>query len=479
MPEYDSSAPQREAALATQGGWVLGGTLAAGLASTGVMLLLAGILTPREFGIVAVAIVIFEGACVGLSPGLAQALHSIKGSDDHDRAALGMALLAGATVAVLGLPLAPVLTGLLGVPEATTLSWAALLAVMPRRWNEVRVAQYERDLNFSKPNTLVAISAIAGGVTAVVAAIAGAGPWALLLQLVATELFTAIALSAFGPQPVIPGWDGAAVRDLLHFSRKLIGNSIAVYGYTNLDDVVVARVAGPASLGAYNLAYRIANLIALAIARPAQRVLLPTLRAFQFSGDGWQAPFVRTLGAVSWVSGIACAGVAFLGPGALELAYDGRWEESYLPLQIFAFYAAFRAIGALTGTVFLASGRPALVMRIASWQLVALALLIIPATLAYGHVGAAIAVTLPLAGGVTYALITASRIIRVSPIIAIRLVVLRWLAAAGVGIASSLIHAYVGGWVGLAAAGVAIIGTAVPATLIGPFGLRRPPRVPG
>lgn len=458
--------------MGVPGAWVLGGTLAVGLASTGVMLILAGILTPTEFGMVAVALVIFEGACAGLSPGLGQALHAMQGSQAHDRAALGMALVAGAAVAVLGIAGAPGLTGLLGVPEASTLSWAALLAVTPRRWNEVRVAQYERDLNFSRPNAIVAICATGGGVTAVAAALAGAGAWALLLQLLATEVFTAIALSLSGPRPVTPGWDRTAVRDLFHFSRRLVGNSIAVYGYTNLDDVAVARLAGPAALGAYSLAYRIANLVALAIARPAQRVLLPTLRTLTQTGSDWSSPYLRTLSTVSWVSGVACSGVAFLGPQTLELVYAGKWSASYLPLQIFAVYAAFRAIGALTGTIFLASGRPGLVMRIAAWQLVGLAILILPATVTFGHSGAAAAVTIPLAVGVAYALARSSRIVGLEHLAAVRIVAVRWCAAAALGFGASLLERYFDGWIGLSLAGATILLVIVPSLLLGPFSLR-------
>jgi O-antigen/teichoic acid export membrane protein len=184
--------------------WVLGGTVAGGLATTVVMLILAGLLTPAEFGAVAIAVVILEAATVGLSPGLGQAVQSIGRSREVEATALAIALLAGSGVALILAPLVPALVWLFGVPEAAPLAAAILIALPPRRWNEVRLAQFERELEFRVPNLVVGVAALVAGAVAVVAAVVGMGAWALLVQVVGTEVLTAVGLTVTGPRPVRP-----------------------------------------------------------------------------------------------------------------------------------------------------------------------------------------------------------------------------------------------------------------------------------
>ena len=390
--------------------WVLGGTVAGGLATTAVMLILAGLLTPAEFGVVAIAVVILEAATIGLSPGLGQAVQSIRRSREIESTALALALLAGSGVALILAPLVPGLVRLFGVPQAAPLAAAILIALPPRRWNEVRLAQFERQLEFRIPNLVVGVAALVAGAGAVLAAVAGLGAWALLVQVVATEVLTAVGLTVAGPRPVRPRFHRQAASELWRYSRQLLGSSVAVFGYTNVDDVFVARIGGAGSLGAYSFAYRIANLAVLVVTRPVQRVLLPVLRRLIESDEPVSRPYLSSVRALTWMSAALALTIAIQGPAVLEVVYDGRWDASYWPLRIFAFYALFRALGASTGTVFLAFGLPSLVRRIASIQLIGLVLLIAPATMLLGPTGAALAVTVPLAAGVVYAVSRAANL---------------------------------------------------------------------
>jgi lipopolysaccharide exporter len=437
--------------------WVLSGTLVAALATTGVMLVLAGLLTPAEFGLVAVALVVYEGASAGLSPGLGQAVQSLPRARALDQTALALALVVGALTAAVGLPLAPLLVRALGVPEAGPLAMAVLLAVAPRRWNEVRIGQIERDLTFARPGAIVAIAAVVAGALSIGVALAGGGAWALLTQVVAAEVLTAAGLTLFGPTPRTPRISRTHLRELWSFGKQLMGSSVAVFGYTNIDDAIVARMSGPVVLGVYSFAYRIANIAVLVVTRPVQRVLLPILRSRE--PERWPTPYLRATQGLAWVSGLATGAVGVLGPPILDLLYEDRWAASHAPLRVLAVYGALRAIGALTGTVFVAAGQPARVRRIATWQLIALATVIVPAVAAYEATGAALAVTTPLAGGVFYALVAASRIVGVPTMTVLIAVVVRWATSLAIMITGLMVQAHIGGWPGavLAAAVITIL----------------------
>jgi lipopolysaccharide exporter len=455
--------------------WVLSGTLVAALATTGVMLVLAGLLTPAEFGLVAVALVVYEGASAGLSPGLGQAVQSLPRARALDQTALALALVVGALTAAVGLPLAPLLVRTLGVPEAGPLAMAVLLAVAPRRWNEVRIGQIERDLTFARPGAIVAIAAVLAGALSIGVALAGGGAWALLTQVVAAEVLTAAGLTLFGPTPRTPRISRTHLQELWNFGKQLMGSSVAVFGYTNIDDAIVARMSGPVVLGVYSFAYRIANIAVLVVTRPVQRVLLPILRSRE--PERWPTPYLRATQGLAWVSGLATAAVGVLGPTLLDLLYGGRWAASYGPLRVLAVYGAFRALGALTGTVFVAAGQPARVRRIATWQLIALVVVIVPAVATYGATGAALAVTAPLTGGVIYALVAASRIVGVPLRAVLIAVAVRWctsLAIMTIGLATFV---QLSGWPGALLAGAVVSISTMVLTFGTSLGAMRTPRL--
>src|SRR5690606_19856239 len=86
-----------------------------------------------------------------------------------------------------------------------------------------------------------------------------------------------LATWLLAPRSPKPSLDVTELASMWRFTRFLVANSLVIYALLNLDDVLVAKLAGTAALGIYAMSYRMVNASVLFLIRPLGGVLLPAL----------------------------------------------------------------------------------------------------------------------------------------------------------------------------------------------------------
>lgn len=445
--------------VARGGAWLAGAQAISGLLTFGALMFLAGILTPEDFGIVTIGMLIASATTVGLSFGIAELIQT---ADPHlERSVLGFALVVGALSTLLVLLAAPFVARLLGDANATPFIVALSPIVLMRRWSEARIGVMERRLAF-RPVALAKLSgALVGSASGVVAALAGAGAWAMVGQFLLTEAITFAIVALYPMMPRSPIFSLRELKIVSRSGREFLGNSLVVFAYNNLDDAGVSRWIGTPALGLYNFAYRIANIPVELFTRVVSRALLPAFRELEERGRHWREPYVRSLKLLSWASSLVSFGILLHGPTLLNAVYGDRWTASYTALRILAVYGVFRAVAATSGTLFIASRRPSLVRKIAQWQTLTMLLILVPALEFWGIAGAAIAVTAPLVVAACYALVRASRFINVPISSVVRVVGGSWAGTLVANLVGIPVRSIISGWAGLLVAGAIVLTVAL------------------
>lgn len=430
------------------------------LALTTGLLLLASLLTPAQFGVVAIATLCVAATNAVLAVGVGSAILVLDGGQELDRTALTTAIAIGAGACAAVILVAPALAQLIGDPDATPFLRALAPTLLFARWSEVRRAMLERELRFAQATTIEALSAIAGVVTAIIAASAGAGAWALVYQQLVAQGLMALGFSLHRAGSRRPGYSPVELGRLWGYGRHLLMNSILLFAYSNLDNAAVARVAGTSALGLYAFAFSVTNAPVYLLTHTVNRVMLPVYASLRANGQEWGLVYSRMLRVVAALTGTIMFGLLIHGPRVLTEIYGSRWEASYGALQVLCIYGLSRSVGATTGAVFLASGQPQLVSVIARWQTLAMLVIIVPALMAFGIVGGAVAVTVPLVFAAAYAVRRSSLIVGVAPGSLARSLTTIWGAAAVANLVGVPITGTLSGWAGLSAAGVAVLVTA-------------------
>lgn len=270
-------------AVTTNVGWsVLSKTATFGLKFVTVPIL-ARLLTPEDFGSVAVALTVVQFLAMIGGAGLTSALVVDRDGDMDTVHTVFWTNFAMACLMGLGLFLgADWLASIMGAPESAWLLRIMAVLIPLQLAGDVAYSLLARQMNFSKDAVLSTISESAAALIAVAMAFLGYGVWALVFQLFAAALIRLVGLytvTRYMPHLVLRP---AKIVPLLSFTWGMMGSEIANFVTFQSPMIVIARMLGLADAGAYSAANRFASIPNQVILSAVMGVLFP---AFSLMGD--------------------------------------------------------------------------------------------------------------------------------------------------------------------------------------------------
>lgn len=173
---------------------------------------------------------------------------------------------------------------------------------------------------------LIEVAARAAGAAAGVAmALAGFGYWSLAGQaLVAQAVVAGLALLVSEYRPGTPR-RGAGTGALIKFGGYLAGFEVFAYLGQNVDAIIVGRVFGAEPLGYYSRAYFLMLLPAMLTSGSLNAVMVPSLSALRSNPEAMGAAYRKAMEAVAYVAFPLAIGLAVTAPEAVLVVYGERW----------------------------------------------------------------------------------------------------------------------------------------------------------
>lgn len=376
--------------------WSYGSFLSARLLTLLATALLARLLSPREFGEVALALVLLALLETLSHLGLAQALvvHVRDGDDDGDDDAAAADTAFVATVSLsAGVALIIAASGGLAASFFDQPSLRALLPVLAaalflRALAYTHYALAQRDLAFRQRSTAEIGEVLIRGLTGVGLALGGLGAWSLVLaQLAGAATFTVLLWTLVPWRPRLRV-RRAHLRSLAGFGSAVTGVDLLAAVITNVDYVVVGRTLGAGALGLYTLGFKVPELLVFSFALVADRVLFPVYAAVQRSELA--AAVTEALRYVLLASVPCTVAVALLARPLIGVLFGDQWAAAVPAAQILAFYALATALTIPAGSALKATGRADVVLKIAvPWSVTAVVLVVLAAPHGIAAVAAA------------------------------------------------------------------------------------------
>ena len=258
----------------------LGAQAVAFLASRGVLIsstvLVAHVVGISDYGVFALAMVVYQAGLLLRDAGLGQALIVIgRGHPALAWPAFLAISAAGISLAAVMTALADPITGLLGLPASTQLRILAM-AFGIGSLGVTSNAMLEQNLRFQARAVVDVVSYASLGVTTVLGLLAGWGVDALAAGYVAQGITQAGLAIALAPPWAAGLHVGAGpVKDLIRYASLLWLGAFLVYLASNLDNALVGRLGGAEPLGVYALAYTLGTTLSISPAQVLNRVALP------------------------------------------------------------------------------------------------------------------------------------------------------------------------------------------------------------
>jgi PST family polysaccharide transporter len=351
--------------------WSTVSNIASRFANLAVGIVLARLIAPEAFGVFAIALAVWSVLGSVAEFGLGADLVRRSDYERHIPTVATIGLVLSASLGLLMFLLAPQIAaafGSLAAEGAVRLMAIPLamigLSVVPAALLQRRLAQ----------GTIFAIdgSSIVVSTTAtVLLVLVGAGPAALAVGRIAGQTWTVVFQYVGVHRLPRFGWDRAVAREAVGFGVYLALANVVSWLVLTVDNLIVARVMGPVSLGLYALAFNIASW-PMSIAGQSIRVI--ALPAFSRVSDpiARGRAMVRTGGLV-WSLGLLTAlGVMFLASQIVDLLYGSRWAGAAGAVVPLAATGALRVIFDLCATYLIACGKTRRVLLVQLVWLVAL-----------------------------------------------------------------------------------------------------------
>lgn len=188
------------------------------------------------------------------------------------------------------------------------------------------------------------------------------------------------------------GFEISKAKDLLNYGKWMTGTKIIHFLLGEGDDILVGAILGAASLGLYQVAYRIAKAPATEITQIITRVMFPAFSKIQEDVSQLRSAFYRTVQISSFIAFPVGVGIITVAPAFVEAFLGEEWVAMVPAMQLIAVYGLILSVTSTFGSVWKAVGRPDYLTKIGAIRLVVLGAIIIPMTRAYGITGTAAAV---------------------------------------------------------------------------------------
>jgi len=379
--------------------WTSAGKSVVQLVGFGVSLALARLLTPADFGLIGMVVVVSGFLGVFTELGFSAALIQRPEIEErHSNSVFWASLALGVFLALALCLSAPFLAAFYGEGRLLWMARVLALDFVFGAMGIVPGALLARQMRFDALARAEVLGSLASSLLGLALAFGGRGVWALVAMPLATSFVAAwVQLRASRFRPGF-GFDRSALGELWGVSSHLFGYGILEYWARQVDDLLIGRVLGARALGLYSRAFSTMMMPVHEVGGVISRVMFPAFSRLAGDVERIRKEYLRLLAVIAFVTFPVLFSLSVLAEPFILVLYGPTWVGAKTVLSIYCIAGASQAVGSTVGFVYMALGRTDQLLR---WGLLA-ALVIISAIgvgIAFGSIEAvALSYTIATAG---------------------------------------------------------------------------------
>ncbi len=377
------------------------GSLAEQSVRFGRNMLLTRMLAPEAFGLMAMVLSAATLIQVLVDVGAREAIvQNPKGSEEgHVVAAWWMTV--GRALSIYGMVyvLAPLAARFYGHAELTALARVAILSIVFDGLMSPRAIVAQKEMKFAKVAAIDNGGSICGVLITVILSFYLRDVWALVIGFCSENAIRCILSFIVCPfRPRIPK-DLAAFRDLLRFSRGMVGLTLLNFIFSRADIFVLGKLYSSADIGLYSMAVYLVQTPVTFLVRIITQTLFPTFSHIQDDPDRGNRILLKAMSATLLVGLPGLVFVAYCGRSLLTVVYGPRYGAASIALILAAGAALLNVLNSQITMVFYAQGLPQLHRRAVAAMAALVIVFTYPLTKEFGLWGAQLAVLIAIAVG--------------------------------------------------------------------------------
>ena len=367
------------------------------------MLVVAALLSPQEYGIIGLCVVISTAARIINEFGIWQAVVHRSEPDERFLNTAFTANIIGGLLTTGGLFLAaPWIGGFFGEPVMTNMLRVMGMAFVLDSIFYVPDGLLRKGLRFKSRALPEVAGTFGAGVATITLLLLGGGVLSYAVGVVvesATRCVLTLRQISWRPrlQVSLP-----YLREITSYGKYIMGTSLARTVSSNMDYFIVGRVLGAGPLGLYTLAFNLANYPVANFAQILTRIVFPTFATLQGNPEYARRVYLKVVRIIAALVTPALVTLALLAAPLVVGLLGEKWQPAVLPLQIMAVAGISRSVSFPSADMLRAFGFPNLPFKINLCEaLVIAAILLLVVSQGINTVALTVAVVLSLSSWTT------------------------------------------------------------------------------
>ncbi len=371
--------------------WMGGFRLFSRLIALGRMAILARLLLPAQFGVYGIAALVLVFLEIFTETGINVFLiQEKKNINEYINTAWTVSIVRGTLISLLILLVTPLIISFFNSPDVRPLLLLISLVPFLRGFINPSIIKFQKELQFNKEFWFRSSIFLFDSAVAVILVLLTHSPVGLIYGFLAGVVLEIILSFGFvKPRPRL-AFEFKKVKRIVGRGKWVTASGIFSYLSQQGDDAVVARILNTASLGLYQMAYKLSTLPLTEITQVVGKVTFPVFTRIAGDLTRLKKAFVKTTLAMTFLI-LPFGLILFLFPREIiHFILGARWLGAADALKVLAIFGIIRAILGVPNALFLALEKQKWVANIQLMQFIGLAVSIIPLTIRFGIIGAGI-----------------------------------------------------------------------------------------
>lgn len=344
--------------------WMAGAKFGGQILTWGITIVVMRLLSPADYGLLAMATAAASLLGMLAEFGLGQALVQAKEVDVQKlRQSMGMFTLINGALCLIQCAATPLITAFYGEPKLAPVLYVMSLQFLLVPLGMISDVQLQRKLEYKKLSLIELSTAMVASLGTLTLALYGAGVWALVLGNLGGVVWRTAMLNCAAPFGHFPSFSFTGMRALLGFGSMTTLSRCLWMLYMQVDVLIIGRVLGGNALGAYSVAMHLATLPVQRVTAILNQVAFPALARFQDQREQIRQQLLKVFSLLSLAAFPISWGMSATANEIVLVLLGESWKEAAFPLRTLTLIMPFRTMVSFLPTVTDAIGRPEIGLR--------------------------------------------------------------------------------------------------------------------
>lgn len=332
--------------------WTLGEKAGSMLLQMGVSIVVARLLSPDDYGVMAILTVFVTLMLVVVDSGFSQTLiRSSAPSQSDYRSVFFFNIVMSVVLYLLMVLLSPLLARYFSLPIISQIAPILFLLLPINALCVIQQAIFTRQFRFDTLSKVVFLSSLISGVVAIVMALCGCGVWSLVGQRLMAMASKAAMLWWVSDWRPKESFSSSSLRAMAPYSLRLMATDLITSLYNNISQLFVGKIYSPQVLGFYNQGQKLKDVPVLATLQSVQNVTFPALSKIKSDEQKFSQSYRQLVAMVGFILFPVMAGLVAVAPPMFELLLGEKWMPSVPYFEVLCLSGLFMPLSAIAYNV--------------------------------------------------------------------------------------------------------------------------------